>query len=575
MTIHVSPRAVSRYASISALTLLPLISSLTAGPTHADISSRDSFIAIQKQVETIEPALVKSTVVIKLSDGSGSGVIISPDGLVLTAGHVVEGRAGRRVTAVLSDGRSLPATVLASNQGSDLGLVKIADVSGLPTAPLGDSSTLRRGEWILATGHPLGQHTGRPPVLRIGRILRVGGGRFGRPMRTVETDAPIISGDSGGPLFDLNGRVVGINSMITTGDRRMSSLHVPINLAKDAVARALHGEEPEQWDGPPTAFAGDLRDGEAALESGDTAAAARLAKEAVDLDQASAAARLLLAHADIRTGQPQLALAAISQACDRGFNDPDALRRDSDFARLLKEPVMAKLLERLDAFNGVPGERKSDTTQFTPGAPRNLGRGVVRVQSSGADVTLGTIMSTDGDILTKASELPDGPLTCITAAARACRSFARAWIPIGMWRCSRPMWPDRTYCRLQTRRRSGNGHSRRITLETWRRSASSVCSTCPSSERESRRRRPARGIWASEYQPVGPEVLKAAGVPQGIFIASQQDIPADRAGVQSGDILYEAEGQPVYDPDAFMDMLVKKKPGDTVTLQNSLAARSA
>ncbi len=567
MTKNVSSSTLRRSALVSTFAALSVIASTVAGPVLADISPRGSFLAIQKQVESIEPGMVKSTVVIKLFDGSGSGVIISPDGLVVTAGHVVEGRVGRRVTVVLADGRSLPATVLASNQDSDLGLVKINDITGLPTSPVGDSSTLRRGEWVLATGHPLGQHEGRPPVLRIGRVLRVGGGRFGRETRSVTTDAPIISGDSGGPLFDLSGRVVGINSMITTGDRRMTSIHIPINLAKAAVARSLHGDEPDSWDGPPAAFLSDLREGQAALQSGDTAAAARLGREAMDLDQNSAAARLLIAHANARSGQAQLALSAISQACDRGYNDADALRKDPDFAPLANQPAMARILERLDAFNGVPGERKTDISLFAQGAPANLGRGVACIQSAGSDVSLGTVMTADGDILTKASELPEGPLTCVLSDGQSVpvmRQGVDADWDVALLKANvaglkvLPMADANSVGEWTFSPDSSGGlaaigivgvldmpvHGRGI-------------ATKPTS----------KAYLGVQMQPLGADALKAAGVPHGILVMVQRDLPADRAGVQSGDILVEAEGKPIYDPDAFMDMMVKKKPGDVLNLQ--------
>ena len=567
MTINVSSRTRGRAASISAFALATLIAAAAVGPAQADISPRDSFLAIQKQVEAIEPGLVKCTIVIKLFDGSGSGVIISPDGLVLTAGHVVEGRAGRRVTAVLSDGRSLPATVLASNRESDLGIIKINDVTGLPTAPLGDSSTLRRGEWVLATGHPLGQHIGRPPVLRIGRVLYASGRRFGRETRSISTDAPIISGDSGGPLFDLNGRVVGINSMITTGDRRMASIHVPINLAKAAVARCMQSEEPETWDGPPAEFTSDLREGQAALQAGDPTAAAQLAKGAMDIDQASAAARMLLAHANARAGQPQLALSAISQACDRGYNDADALRKDPDFAPLAKQPVMARILDRLDAFNGVPGERKTDVALFAPGAPANLGRGVARIQSAGSDVTLGTVMSPDGDILTKASELPEGPLTCITADGQnvpLMRQGVDASWDLALLKAN-----------VAGLKVLPMAHAAAVGEWTFSPDTSGGLAAIgivgvldmPVHGRGIAPKPTSKAYLGVQMQPLGPEALKAAGVPQGILVVVQRDLPADRAGVQSGDILFEAEGQPIYDADAFMDLLVMKKPGDVLNLR--------
>src|SRR5262249_53237258 len=155
------------------------------------------------------------------------------------------------------------------------------DAKDLPVVPLGDSSTLRQGQWILATGHPLGQRMGRPPVLRIGRVLGAPSTaaapsaseapRRRRNNQRIITDAPLINGDSGGPLFDLNGRVVGINSMITASGRSMASIHIPANLAKAAIEKAHRGETPDAWSGPPPAFATALSAGQEALGAGNAA----------------------------------------------------------------------------------------------------------------------------------------------------------------------------------------------------------------------------------------------------------------------------------------------------------------
>ena len=567
MILNVPSRASIGTRSVTARTLVTLLVAVMAFPAFAEISPRDSFLAIQRQVESIQPGLVKSTVVLKMSDGSGSGVIISPDGFILTAGHVVEGREGRRVTAVLSDGRSFPATVIASNAQSDLGIAKIADVTGLPTAPLGDSSTLRRGEWVLATGHPLGQHQGRPPVLRIGRILGMRGSRFGREIRSISTDAPIISGDSGGPLFDLNGRVVGINSMISTGDRRMVSIHVPINLGKAAIARSLKGETPDTWDGPSSAFFSDIRQGQTALQSGDVEAALRLAKEAGDIDPSSAMARILLARADARSGQPQLALAAINQACERGFNDADTLRKDPDFAPLANQPVFAKLLDRLDAFNGIPGERKGDQSVLTAGALTNLNQGVVHVQSSGTDVALGTVMSSDGDIVTKASELPEGPLTCVLSDGQRVAAMRQG--VDSLW--------DVALLKVNAAGLKMLPLSENPVVGEWTFSPDASgglaaigvvgVSDMPVHGRGIAPKPTSKAYMGVQMQPLGPEALKSAGVAQGILVLVQPDKPAALAGVHDGDILIEAEGQAIRDPDTLMDLLVKKKPGDSVSLK--------
>ena len=150
-----------------------------------------------------------ATVGLNVQDGQGSGVIVSKDGYVLTAGHV-SGAPGTRVTVVLSNGTMVRAQALGANNGIDSGMVKITTPGEYPFVPLGSTMNLVAGQWVVALGHPGGYQVSRPPVLRLGRILTVRGG----PRGAVGTDCPLINGDSGGPLFDLDGRLIGINSRI-------------------------------------------------------------------------------------------------------------------------------------------------------------------------------------------------------------------------------------------------------------------------------------------------------------------------------------------------------------------------
>src|SRR6266542_4470027 len=135
------PRPARRTIPPALLVLLPALLLL---PVAAVGNPGEGFLAVQRQVESVQSGLIKSTVALRVGFGTGSGVIVSPDGLVLTAAHVVAGRTGRPVTAVLSDGKAVAATVLAFNRESDLGLVKIGEGSDFPSAPLGDSSVVRR-----------------------------------------------------------------------------------------------------------------------------------------------------------------------------------------------------------------------------------------------------------------------------------------------------------------------------------------------------------------------------------------------------------------------------------------------
>ena len=188
--------------------------------------------AMQERVQKLSDKLMLATVGVQVGQAQGSGVIVSKDGYVLTAAHV-SGNPGRDVTFIMSDGKTLKGKTLGLNRTIDAGLMKIAEGSDFPSVEMGLSNILKDGQWCLATGHPGGYQPDRKPVLRMGRVLL-------SDNSTITTDCTLVGGDSGGPLFDFDGKVIGINSRIAGPIN--ANMHVPVNTFKDTWDRMVKGD---------------------------------------------------------------------------------------------------------------------------------------------------------------------------------------------------------------------------------------------------------------------------------------------------------------------------------------------
>ena len=173
--------------------------------------------AVISAADTVGPAVVRveTRAATGRTGGGGSGVVIAPDGLVLTNSHVVQG--AKEVRLVDGEGRLMEARRLGEDPDTDIALLRAGSARNLPSAELGDSKKLRRGQLVVAIGNPLGfESTVTAGVISaLGRSLRAGSGRLIEDV--IQTDAALNPGNSGGPLVSSHGQVIGINTAIIQG----------------------------------------------------------------------------------------------------------------------------------------------------------------------------------------------------------------------------------------------------------------------------------------------------------------------------------------------------------------------
>jgi serine protease Do len=179
----------------------------------------------------------------------GSGFIVSPDGYIVTNNHLIQGLGGQgtvdTVTVTMTDRKEYTARIVGRDSASDLALLKI-DASGLPYVNWGDSTRVRVGDWVVAIGNPYG--LGGTVTAGIISALHRGITGVGAYDRYIQTDASINMGNSGGPMFDMAGNVIGINSALIspTGASVGIGLAIPAELAKPVIDSLRRGERPQR-----------------------------------------------------------------------------------------------------------------------------------------------------------------------------------------------------------------------------------------------------------------------------------------------------------------------------------------
>jgi serine protease Do len=191
-------------------------------------------VDLEKKVAAVSAKTMPATVALvsENTGSSGSGVLVSEDGLILTAAHVVQGM--KEVDIYFADGKKWLGKVLGANFSKDIGMVKMVEAGPWPFVKIGESKPLEAGDWVVALGHSAGFDPARTPPIRFGRLMSDGPGNY------FTTDCTLIGGDSGGPLFDLDAKLVVINSSI--GESWKNNNHAGVDGFREDWDRLLKGE---------------------------------------------------------------------------------------------------------------------------------------------------------------------------------------------------------------------------------------------------------------------------------------------------------------------------------------------
>jgi S1-C subfamily serine protease len=262
-----SPAVTNATAPVGGATTTPIPSATPTTTPPASGSGASSpplsgaALDVKGILAKIEPSVVDIYASSRRESGEGTGIIISPDGYILTNAHVVSG-ASKVTVGVAGTSKTLPATVIGADEANDVALIKVDNGSGLPAAELGRSADMKVGDDVVAIGNALGLR-GDPTVTRgiVSALNRTVENLTGM----IQTDAAINPGNSGGPLVNSAGQVIGINTAVAADGAQNIGFAIPIDKAKSLADRLKSGQGPA-----PVAFLGvsttDTQDGSGGAE---------------------------------------------------------------------------------------------------------------------------------------------------------------------------------------------------------------------------------------------------------------------------------------------------------------------
>lgn len=236
-----------------------VVDSLNKQPVANTTGSEAKDGSVEKVAATVLPSVVSISVTTRTGVSEGSGSIISEDGYVLTNNHVISDATtgAAQITVSLNDGSEYNATVVAGDANTDVAVIKLEGASGLPVINFGDSSALQVGQEVVAVGSPLGLSATVTSgiVSALNRPVRAGGEATGQSslIDAIQTDAAINPGNSGGPLVDMNGNLIGMNSVIastSTSSGEAGSIGlgfaIPANFARRVASQLIETGQASQ-----------------------------------------------------------------------------------------------------------------------------------------------------------------------------------------------------------------------------------------------------------------------------------------------------------------------------------------
>jgi S1-C subfamily serine protease len=513
---------------------------LAVGPAAGAKVSAESLHVTESQVTAAVARVLPCTVALVSTQtgATGSGVLVSEDGLILTAGHVTRA-TGDELYAILPTGRRVRVQVLGANYGRDASMAKITDPGPFAFVDLGDSDSLEIDQWCLALGHAGGFQRDRSAPIRLGRVL--GKNLVGY----LATDCTLIGGDSGGPLFDLDGRLIGIHSNI--GSSLSENHHVPIAVYRQDWDRLLAGERWGRLLG-----ARMPKDAEDQVESSDDEAdAASESSESGPQDDADKSSRdeveqrfRELVELARREGQSlELTPEMLQELGGMGR----FMQRMQAYAEELKPQEMARLLgirfgedtffmEIIEAYRPIIASSSDSVYPLFRGD---------------RPVALATVVDSDGYLLTKASEIGGDKVEMEIGDKR---------IPAKLLR----KFPDYDLAVLKV--------NARLTPVTWHEGQDAlplgtflsavgpedtplaVGLLSVAQRNLSGRDKPFLGVALAETDGG----LRISGV--------QRRTAAEKAGLKPGDVIVALDDQPYEDVEAFIAAIQTRRPGQQVRI---------